>query len=210
LSSRVITVVKPWILCMVSSQELDRISPTPGQGLLMKLFPYKSQDGFSLIEVLIALVILAMVILGGGLYFFYGRLGINREGYRRAALELASQRLEELKAAKWNDIAPQSGEISDGYTFNPSIRYYLLGSSSWNWIQPEDLENDPPGDAIENLPVGNPSGEENGMMVTRAKAQEVENSSYELLKVTVTVKWNIAEWDHNTSNKVDLITLITP
>jgi len=177
---------------------------------LRKFLPHTSEDGFSLIEVLIALVILVMVILGGGLYFFYGRLGINREGYRRVALELASQRLEELKAAKWNDIAPQSGDTADGYTFNPSIPYYLLGSSSWNWIQPENLENNPPGDAIENVLEGNPSGEENGMMVTKAEAQEVEGSSYELLKTTVTVKWNIAEWDDNTTNEVELVTLITP
>ncbi len=178
----------------------------------MKLFPHNSEDGFSLIEVLIALVILVIVILGGGLYFFYGRLGINREGHRRAALELASQRLEELKVATWNDIAPQSGEISEsGETFNSSIRYYLLDSGSWNWVQPENLENDPPRDAIENLLVGNPSGEENGMMVTRAKAQEVgDDDSYSFLKTTVTVKWNIAEWDDNTTNKVELVTLIAP
>lgn len=177
----------------------------------MKLFSHNSENGFSLIEVLIALVILIIVILGGGLYFFYGRLGINREGYRRAALELASQRLEELKAAKWNDIAPgENDETSDGYSFDPLIRYYLLGSSSWDPIQPPVLESDPPEAAIEAKLVGNPSGEENRMMVTKAEAREVEYSSYELLKVTVTVKWNIAGWDDNTSNKVDLVTLITP
>ena len=166
----------------------------------MKSFPHRSEDGFSLIEVIIALVILVIVILGGGLYFFYGRLGINREGYRRAALELASQRLEKLKGANWDDIAPESGE----YTFNPSIRYYLLGSSSWNWIQP--ASGDPPEEAIETIPVGNPSGEENGMMVTRSEAQEVQaDDSYIFLKVTITVAWG-----DNPDNKVELVTLIAP
>lgn len=70
----------------------------------MKLFPHNSENGFSLIEVLIALVILVIVILGGSLYFFYGRLGIKREEYRRVALELASQRLEELKAGDYGAI----------------------------------------------------------------------------------------------------------
>ena len=70
----------------------------------MKSFPHNSENGFSLIEVLIALVILVIVILGGGLYFFYGRLGINREGYRRAALELASQKLEELEAVNYKAV----------------------------------------------------------------------------------------------------------
>ena len=177
---------------------------------MMKVF-LNSEDGFSLIEVLVALIILVVVILGGGLYFFYGRLGINREGYRRAALELASQRLEELKASTWSAIAPASGDTSDGYTFDPSIRYYLLGSSSWNWVQPAISENDPPEGTIESIAVGNPSREENGMMVTRAEAQEVQvDESYILLKVAVRVKWDIAEWDDGTSNRVELVTLIAP
>jgi len=160
----------------------------------MKLPPHSSKDGFSLIEVLIALLILVIVILGGGAYFFYGRLGINREGYRRAALELASQRLEELKAA-----------TSDGYFFNPLIRYYLLGSSGWDPIQPPVSENDPPEAAIENVTVGKSSGEKNGTIVTEAQPQEVEEDSYDYLKVTVTVSWG-----DNPDNKVELITLIAP
>jgi len=178
---------------------------------LRKFLPHTLEDGFSLIEVLIALVILVIVILGGGLYFFYGHLGINREGYRRAALVVTSQTLERLKAANYGDIAPEDGDISEsGDIFDPSIPYYLLDGSSWNWIQP--VSGARPEAAIETIAVGNPSGEENGMMLTQAKAQEVEveDSSYQLLKVTVTVKWNIAEWGDNTSNKVELVTFIAP
>jgi len=172
----------------------------------MKLFSHSSKNGFSLVEVLIALVILVVVILGGGMYFFYGRLGINREGYRRAALEAASQRLEKLKAATWNDIAPESGDTSDGYTFDSSIRYYLLGSSGWSWIQPAISEDDPPEEAIETATVGNLS---DGKMLTEAQYQDNDNDnppdSYDYLKITVTVSWG-----DNPDNKVELVTLIAP
>jgi len=72
----------------------------------MKLLPYNSENGFTLVEVLVALFIIALVILGGGMFFFYGRVTIVREAHRRAAVLVASQRLEELKAAEWDDIAP--------------------------------------------------------------------------------------------------------
>ena len=73
----------------------------------MKLCRYNSQKGFTIIEVLVALFIIALVILGGGMFFFYGRVNIVREAHRRAAVLVASQRLEELKAAEWGDIDPE-------------------------------------------------------------------------------------------------------
>ena len=164
---------------------MDKFCPTPGRNLLTKLFPHKSEDGFSLVEVLIALVILVIVILGGGLYFFYGRLGINREGYRRAALERASQRLEQLKAANYSDIAlePPSDQL-----------YYITYGSSWN-LTPDKTE-----DTIseDNLP--------DGVIVTQAQwVDEGSDESYDYLKVTVTVAWG-----DNPDNKVELVTLIAP
>lgn len=90
---------------------------------------FNFKKGFSLIEVLIALFILVIVILGGELYFYYGRSGIKKEEHRRVALELASRRLEELKATDYDSISGStetidtlpSGEITtvvqnqDGY-----------------------------------------------------------------------------------------------
>jgi len=71
----------------------------------MKLLPYNSENGFTLVEVLVALFIIALVILGGGMFFFYGRVTIVREAHRRAAVLVASQRLEELKGADYSGIA---------------------------------------------------------------------------------------------------------
>lgn len=158
---------------------------------MSKFLPHTLEDGFSLIEVLIALVILVIVILGGGLYFFYGRLGINREGYRRVALVVTSQRLEQLKAANYLEIA--LGPASD----QP---YYITYGSSWEKSEGKTEETI----AEDNLP--------DALMVTEAQwmDDDGDNSSYDYLKITVTVKWNIAEWDDNTTNKVELVTLIAP
>lgn len=163
----------------------------------MKLSPHNSQDGFSLIEVLIALVILVIVILGGGLYFFYGRLGINREGYRRAALELASQRLEELKAAKYSEIIPD--DFDPGY--NP---YYIVWRSSWDTLAELIEDPDDPNFSYDYVTVGNLS---DGKMLTEAQYQDNDDppDSYDYLKITVTVSWG-----DNPNNKVELVTLIAP
>jgi len=157
---------------------------------LRKFLPHTLEDGFSLIEVLIALVILVIVILGGGLYFFYGRLGINREGYRRAALVITSQRLEQLKAANYLEIAldPASDEP-----------YYITYGSSWEKSEGKSEETIPE----DNLP--------DAAMVTEAQwVDDDGDSSYDYLKITITVKWNIAEWGDNTTNKVELVTLVAP
>lgn len=70
----------------------------------MKLFSLNSESGFSLIEVSIALLILSIVIAGGGLFFFYARCAIVREGHRRAALQIATQEIEELKGTPYEKI----------------------------------------------------------------------------------------------------------
>jgi prepilin-type N-terminal cleavage/methylation domain-containing protein len=56
------------------------------------------ERGFTLVELLLAIVLLAILTIGGLNFFVYGRSDINREGHRRVALELASQKFEELKA----------------------------------------------------------------------------------------------------------------
>lgn len=181
----------------------DHHSSKPWGQALMKFFPHKSQGGFSLIEVIIALLIIALVILGGGMFFFYGRVNIIREAHHRAALLVASQRLEELKAAAWDDVAPEAGDTSDGYTFNPSFRYYLLGSGSWSWIQPEVSGDDPPQEAEQTVTVDNLS---DGKRVTEAQWEDDgSDGSYDYLEVTVTV-----EWSDSTTNTVSLTTLIAP
>lgn len=64
----------------------------------------KSKKGTSLVEVMVAVLIFMIVILGASFLFFYGRTQINVQENRRVALQLAAQRLEELEAGNYDDI----------------------------------------------------------------------------------------------------------
>jgi len=156
----------------------------------MKIFAFNSKSGATLIEVMIALIIIALIILGGGMFFFYGRVNIIREAHRRAALLVASQRLEALKAAAWDDIA-----LTSPLSYDP---YYITYSSGWvkNLSETKDT-----GVQVDNL--------SDGEMVTEAQWVDDDpddgDESYDYLKVTVTV-----EWSDSTTNTVSLTTLIAP
>jgi prepilin-type N-terminal cleavage/methylation domain-containing protein len=111
----------------------------------MKVCPYDLQKGFTIVEVLVALFIIALVILGGGLFFFYGRVNIIREAHRRAAVLVASQRLEELKGAEF-------GEIS-----GPEDEYYIKWSETDGWSFVTSIDAPEPVD-VDNLSAGSSTG----------------------------------------------------
>ena len=71
------------------------------------------QSGVTLIEILMGLMIVAVASIGTMTYFSHvlGK-GIGRQSNRRAALELARQRLEQLMEADVNSITPP-GKIVD-------------------------------------------------------------------------------------------------
>lgn len=152
----------------------------------MKVFSSNSETGTTLIELLVALLIIALVILGGGMFFFYGRVNIIREAHRRAALLVASQRLEALKAADYKDIAldPPSDQP-----------YYITHSGSWILNLSETKETA----TVDNL--------SDGQILTEVQYidDDAANDSYDYVKVTVRV-----EWSDSTANSVDLTTLIGP
>lgn len=62
--------------------------------------------GVSLIEILIGILIVAIASIGTLTFFAYGRGNIGKTGNRRAALERARQRLEQVLAANISDIQP--------------------------------------------------------------------------------------------------------
>ena len=90
----------------------------------------KSKKGTSLIEVMVAMLILTIVLLGGGFSYVYGRSQIHLRKHYRAAGQLAAQELEELKADNYYDI--EAGETQNNI--------YLEDLSYNRAIKTEDLD----------------------------------------------------------------------
>jgi prepilin-type N-terminal cleavage/methylation domain-containing protein len=71
----------------------------------------KSQKGMGLVEVMLAISILVIIVFGGSSLFAYSAGQISESKYSRVAVQLANQKLEQLRAD--NNI---SIEIPDGET----------------------------------------------------------------------------------------------
>jgi Tfp pilus assembly protein PilV len=71
----------------------------------------KSKKGTSLVEVMTAVLISTIVILGGSFFFVASTNQINLREQYRAASRLAGQKLEELKASNYLDVT--IGETKD-------------------------------------------------------------------------------------------------
>jgi len=78
----------------------------------------KFAPAVTLIEVIAAVSISTIVILGSSFLFVASSNQINLRERYRAASRLASQKLEELKAGRYDDIA--TGEVNDSVSLEDS------------------------------------------------------------------------------------------
>jgi|GEM_PF-1305733 len=180
-----------------------------------------SKSGATLVEVMIALIIIAIVILGGGMFFFYGRVIIIREAHRRAAVLVASQRLEELKATDYSEINFDSGgDYDDYHIVCKEGDWYIMDSEGnwWIWSGGDFVSCSTPyaEEPQEPVDVDNLSKDSatHPTMVTEAKwmddesdglVDEGSDDSYDYLEIMVMVNWH-----DSTDNSVSLTTLIGP
>ena len=67
--------------------------------------------GVTLIEILVTIVFVAIAVMGALNFFSYGAGGIKIQGDRRAALQQASARLEELMASNGALVTPPNGTL---------------------------------------------------------------------------------------------------
>ncbi len=77
-----------------------------------------SKKGTSLVEVMTAVLISTIVILGGSFFYVGSTNQINLREQYRAASRLAGQKLEELKADNYDDVT--IGELKDSLTLESS------------------------------------------------------------------------------------------
>jgi type II secretory pathway pseudopilin PulG len=71
-----------------------------------------AEDGFTLVEVVIALVLITtvLVVLAGTMYSAFGSIGFSRQ--RDTATQLANQAMEQIKALNFSDLVMSVGDIT--------------------------------------------------------------------------------------------------
>ena len=75
-----------------------------------------NKRGATLIEILIGIIIVAIASIATLSYFSYAKGGIGKTGNRRAALERARQRLEQLMEADVTSITPPADGAQHWFT----------------------------------------------------------------------------------------------
>ncbi len=65
-----------------------------------------SRREFTLVEGIVATVIIAVILVGAAPFFYYARSVIHRSRLHRQAVEEATEHLEELLKLAYDDIAP--------------------------------------------------------------------------------------------------------
>jgi len=84
---------------------------TAGAGQAMVAGQVRVRDGRSgttLVEVMVACFILAIMAIGTGAYLHQGQAGIGVQRNRRAALEAASSRLEHIRSSNYANLEPSN------------------------------------------------------------------------------------------------------
>jgi len=125
--------------------------------------------GLTLVEVMIAIVILTVMALGSAAFLYHSQVGIFYQGNKRVALEAAGSRLEEIRASQYNDI-------NDIMTSDYNTHY--LSGQVGNWV----LADSDPGETKNingrTLPI-----------VTRVRYMDIdgEPDSYDYIRITVSM-----------------------
>ena len=79
-------------------------------------FTLRPKKGMTLVEVLLAVLICAIVIIGGSFLFIRGKSLISLQEQQRVALHLTVQKVEELKTTDYFEIP--TGQTQEDFSFD--------------------------------------------------------------------------------------------
>ena len=97
-----------------------------GNRRMKAVVQYARQRGTSLVEVMVAIVVLTVVALGMGGYLFVNQAALSLQRDRTVALEIANGRLEELRALSFDTLTALLPA-----TNYSTYYFYKLGPQSW-------------------------------------------------------------------------------
>jgi prepilin-type N-terminal cleavage/methylation domain-containing protein len=104
-------------------------SKSTGNQVCMEMETKKknSKSGFTLVEILIAALIIALLVVGGAATLYHTGSNIRIEGNRRIALQMANQRLEHARQNYYYSIVPPVYDVANTYflTENNAAPYLL-------------------------------------------------------------------------------------
>ncbi len=116
--------------------------------MVMTVNQRKSMAAFTLIEVMVAILIVTIVVAGGSFLFVMGRGQIAQQKRYRVATQLAAQKLEELKATVYASIVSDSNSTSlEGisYTIDTTVvdvnSSYKTSTVTVSWEQADTTHN---------------------------------------------------------------------
>lgn len=136
-----------------------------------------SRRGATLVEIIVAILILSILAVAGAVSLHYARSTASVQKQRRLATEIAGSRLEELRAASYAAIRPPAAD----YT----VRYLTRSGTVWTVSNPA---------VTENVQVG----ELTRPMETTVQFVDSDgaSASYDALRLTVSVQYyaNAASW----------------
>jgi type II secretory pathway pseudopilin PulG len=120
--------------------------------MIMTVKQRKSVAAFTLVEVMAAILIVIIVIAGSSFLFVAGRGQVALQKQYRAAAQLASQKLEELKAGSYASIAAGTTTYSpvplEGLSYSRSVNTVVNANPLYkevtvtiSWLQGNNSRN---------------------------------------------------------------------
>lgn len=145
----------------------------------MKKVMKEAKAGFSLVEIMLAALILALLALGGSAVLYHTEAGIQDQEIKRMAVDQAMERMELLKRTRYTIMQPSTY----------SNTYYFVDSDGDDMLENSELSTDPD--------KKTETSKQFDMVTTLVKMSPANpNTESEYIMVSVTVKYGRAKQDN--------------